>query len=456
MTEIYRLTKEERENILATTTHFNLHYNTTKTYKCVYDVLHSTTSYSRSVYKEVWCVVTNVARAISYRAKGLSIPRDKHAYTGNLQGIGYKRMMAVLEHLVQNDYLVEYLGGYCGDKKYTSVYVFTPKLLSLWEGVDTTKEIEYHPCVVLKDRESKTHLSTRGVKGAGKIRVFMEDYNTFIRPTTLCKDGVVLPTQHYFRSFLDNLETGGRFYNSSGGIQTMPQKERSKLTINNEATVELDFKAMHPSILYDLEWQQDEECIEGWIEQFFGGVYDPYKVDVSNYLKVDPELVESYKKHHNLVKYDPARNLVKYAIMVGLNADSHNGMCAAVTRKLYGEAKEWEDIDNPDLDFFGVVLPPKYKGVVQFPSSDFCNICKLANSPIKHHFTTDIGVKLQWIDSEIMAKVLNTLMLDGVAGFSVHDSVIVPESAAERAEYLMRTAYESVVGSSRFCIIERK
>lgn len=49
-----------------------------------------------------------------------------------------------------------------------------------------------------------------------------------------------------------NWNKGGRLYSIGGGYQMMPSKERMELTINGEATIELDLQASHLTILHAL------------------------------------------------------------------------------------------------------------------------------------------------------------------------------------------------------------
>jgi len=52
------------------------------------------------------------------------------------------------------------------------------------------------------------------------------------------------------RSFKGNFETGGRFY---CGAQRLSKHERSTITVNDSATIELDYKSLHLRLLYNLE-----------------------------------------------------------------------------------------------------------------------------------------------------------------------------------------------------------
>ena len=455
--EIHTLEKKEIEELLLSTTHFNIHYNKTKQYESVFKILVGMVKASDD--KEVWCLVTNIARALSDKASALSIPRNKEVYYNNKQDIGSTRLFRVLDTLVENDYLVFYRGGFlgCMEDKVQSVYKFTDKMLSLWEGITLSTKHTDGSGVIIKNRDTKLELPTRGVVGVGIMNKEIAFYNSVIKTVDIEKDGVLICNQSYFRSFLDNLHTGGRWYNRTGAIQTMSQQERKKLTMNKENVVELDFKAMHPSILYERVWQADKTYVEDWIKQFMGGKYDPYFVDISSFIDCDNDKVIAYQQAHNLPRYNPIRNLVKFAVMAGINAKDVQKASGAISEEVYKEMKKWDDAEtNSELKYYGIVIPPDHHGVHTFKTSFLCQAVRLSNGPIESFFFSDIGVELQYTDSQIISNVLSTFAEEGEVALSMHDSIIVRESLAERAEHLMRASYESVVGSSRFCVIERK
>jgi hypothetical protein len=451
---LYELTQDEVLELRLQATHFNIHYNDYKKYRHIVDNLVSEVSDGKS-RKEVMCIVTNLARALSYRASALMIPREYKAYTGNRQKIRYNKVNSVVDKMTEQGYFVCYKGGFMNDMsvKMVSTYLFTDKINSMFMGVDIKKESEYHPLVVIKDRDTSQFKPTRG---CSEMVSKIQCYNNVLHDAIVTFNGKVLPHQTYFRSFVDNQTTCGRFYNTAGGVQTMPQKQRSKLKINGEDVVELDFKAMHPSILYEWKWQDEPERVEKWIDFMFNGAYDPYKADTGLLLEVDEDIVQEYKRKHGLAKYDPLRNLIKYCVMVGLNAQSHMDACRALTSEFYGEAKKWDKEDTGDFKYYGIIKPANFNSVCTFPASFFCMACMNANQPIKEHFFTDKGVELQYIDSEIMFRVLNSLTEMGEPAFSEHDSIIVRKSLTGKAKKLMEDAYLSVVGSTNFCIIAEK
>ena len=61
-------------------------------------------------------------------------------------------------------------------------------------------------------------------------------------------------------------------------------------------------------------------------------------------------------------------------------------------------------------------------------------------------FNRGIGHGLQFTESRIMVDVLLRLMTEGIVALPIHDSIIVPRSAAARAQLVMERTFAEVVG----------
>jgi hypothetical protein len=69
------------------------------------------------------------------------------------------------------------------------------------------------------------------------------------------------------------------------------------------------------------------------------------------------------------------------------------------------------------------------------------------HSAIKAHIgSPNIGLKLQAVDSEIMALVLDTLRLENIPALPVHDSVIVPYQKRSKALAAMAESFKQITG----------
>lgn len=445
--DLWSIDKKERVQIQTRLTHFNIHYNQSKQYKHIVDEIMELGVGK----KEVWCVVTNIARALKYKAIGLSVPRQRSAYSNNEQGISQRRMVILLDKLEENQYTDNFTGGVVDWKDLTTVqscFVFKQKLLDLFIGVDVSQEQDNFHVVEIKDRSTKELKSKSGVRGVKIITEYMNAYNQQLMNTEISDETGLLSVQQYKRVFSDNLRQGGRIYNTAGGVQVKNEQERSYMKINGEDIVELDFKAMHPSLLYEQEYEENSEDIDDWISTTWGGDYNPYGAKMP-FLKVNMEKVEAFKNTFGLAKYDPIRNLNKHALMVSLNAKTYQKAYVQVTEEFRADQVGWDKLTK-DAKFYGI------ESVGNFPGHTVCQAVAAHNKPIAKYFFKDQGIKMQYLDSEIVADVLNRLLMEDEVLLPEHDSVIVRASIKDKVIGYMRSAYLELMGSDKFCYLEVK
>lgn len=442
--------KKDRVTIQTSITHCNIYYNERKKYKHIYDRLES--ELGKHYKKEIWCLIVNTARAMRYKAKGLAIPRDFAPYKGNVLKISHKRMVELVDTLERLGYIDIYTGGVVDWHKMLtvgSITLFKKKLIDIFNGVDVSDEEDYVELVVVKDRETGEHKPTRGHKGVRFIKEYLTKFNSILLKTQFSSPGTSHPVQQYRRVFSDNMNFGGRHYNSCGGLQTMSADDRLKLTINGESVAELDFKAMHVSLLYEEELEVNKEIVESWLTDEWGGEYIPYNVKLP-FVEVDEKLLGEFRVKYNKPNYDPIRNLAKHALMVSLNAQGYRSAFQQVTKEVYDDVKKIGTSDEGNCSFYGIVPGDR------FPGHTVCQAVQLHNKPVAHKFFTDQGVRLQYLDSEIMASVINRLICEDEPLLPEHDSVIVRQSIKESVKEYMEEAYLDVMGSKVFCFIEEK
>lgn len=446
--DLWKLGVERVGDVVAKTTHFNLHYNVTTKYKPVFD--HLLGLYGCRYAKEIRCIITNVARAINYRCVSIAVPRSRTtgAFADNPQSISHRKLIALIDTMEKDGWFDVYIGGYMGDKHLVSLCVIKDKLLNLYNGVDVRDAVDTH-FVEIKDRDSKECKPTRGVKGVADVNKFLKEVNSILRETMIWHPEREYGVQQYKRVYTEDLKHGGRFYNTVGGVQVLSSDERKRLTINGQPVVELDFKAMHASLLYEQLWQDDPDSIEEFIATQMGGVYDPYGADLS-YLNVDHNALEAYKEKYNKPSYDPLRNLNKHAFMVSINARNFKQAYVQVTQEVVNDYEKRMEGSEADCKFYGIVLGDR------FPGNAVCKSIAEWNAPIHPAFFHDSGIKLQYVDSEIMANIMTKMLTLKQPILPEHDSVIVRWDMEEQAREYMREAYKAVVGSDRFCVIESK
>lgn len=421
-------------------THFNLNYNKTKAYEGV--VISLASIYGWKKEKEIRSIVTNAVRAINSGALCLKIPRKKSTYTGNPQKISYERMMQLLDCMEKDGYVNLFIGGVTQwddgqpSELETSITEMTNKFVDLLKTVNTSSVIckDDMQEIEIKSRGTKKIMNTQGVKGVSGMRQNVLDFNTALIESRISLKGIELPDQKYKRVFIENLRTGGRWYNSVGGVQTMDKTLRPFLQIDNQDLVELDFKAMHANILYE---QLGEKLEEG---------FDPYAVDLWE-MYVDPSFVQQFKVRHGITSFDPGRNLVKMAVMIGLNAKDQKSAIRALSQKIGQDRSKYGTKDEHRALYYGI------KG------EDFKQIFSAIlehNSLIADKFFKDSGVYLQFVDSEILDSVISDTLAINEVLLPYHDGLLVKSSVAEQVKGFMYKAWYKQLGSINFCKVEKK
>ena len=188
-----------------------------------------------------------------------------------------------------------------------------------------------------------------------------------------------------------SMALGGRLYGP--WWQNLKKEERVHITINGSATVEVDYSALHPSMLYHMAGLPLPD----------GDLYDIY--DSPGY----DASIEPYKSQ---------RQLIKEFVVAKLNdLDSK-----------YRFSKEKADA----LGLTGPQLLARLKA--RLPE-------------VTKHFGTDIGLKLQRSDSDIAVLVIAKMMDQGYAALPIHDSFICDIMCKESLKRAMTEAYLEVMGN---------
>ena len=177
-------------------------------------------------------------------------------------------------------------------------------------------------------------------------------------------------------------DQGGRMF--GGWWMLVSEKLREAITINGQPTVELDYGACHPRMLYA---ERGLDCE--------GGVY------------ALPEIGGDF------------RGLLKWLMQVLLN----------------GKRRPSEkDLPN------GLALPPG------FSLAEIVGLFEARHQPIADAFRTGAGLRLMRMESDIALEVVTTAMAEGWVALSVHDSFLTTIDRKDRLEELMIHSYSSRLG----------
>jgi len=222
----------------------------------------------------------------------------------------------------------------------------------------------------------------------------------------------------------NSFECGGRFYCRSIGDnwQTMPSETRKYITIDNEATIELDYSSLHLNMIKD---------IEGIRKYKKYNISTTYETEVWQY--VNTKFYEiTLNEDSPLFGEDKSivvpREIVKYCYLVAINASNEQCVSAIVKQKVKGkEAIEFTKRKNwPQL----------------------CKQILKHDDDLQKYLCSDFGIKLQRMDSNITEYVLRYFTNRGILVLPVHDSYIIARQHAEQLKKVMQQAYWHVMNET--------
>lgn len=282
-----------------------------------------------------------------------------------------------------------------GERGRQSAFVPTPELVAIHDRILCGLEprlVNPREPIILRAGD-KSPLDYRDSRETNRQRRNVQAINEAISATDLDPLAKAKVVRIYNTSF----ERGGRFYGDGDSWQNMTSAARKALTINGEPVVELDFKTLHPVMLY-----AEAGC---------------------------PIPADSYD-----IQPWP-RGLVKRGLLILINAPNHVSARLAIAHT--DEMKEH--------------ISHGCGQAALRASSALIKAIKAKHAPIAWAFHSDTGARLMHRDSEIAERVMMDLLGEGVVALPVHDSFLVAASKRDRLEASMMRAAEQV-GLSRMQI----
>ena len=186
-----------------------------------------------------------------------------------------------------------------------------------------------------------------------------------------------------------SMELGGRFYR--GWWQSIPSQHRPHIRIDGKKTIEVDYSGMCLRILYALAKQ--EMSLED----------DPYDIGLDNWEG----------------RGDKRRSNIKKIINALINDED------------------------------GVyVIPKKALKLLNVTEEQFNSLLTKKHPLIAEQLNSGVGLKAQYIDSQIAEAVMLELMEEDIVVLPVHDSFIVPAGYQSALEASMNYHFNQITGSS--------
>lgn len=364
--------------------------------------------------KEVWVFINAAVSPVKHCTFGSLFTLSKENYTSannkNKSNISYVKCKRVVDRLDELGYIDMYVGFYDHYKQVSvkSCFVINDKLRCLFDGVNlkrVVRDVPEHTLVELRDGTTKEQITDLSrLKNIAQKRDLVKKYNDLLKSFDIrCKSVPVCAV--YKRVFTDDFNQHGRWYSQSA-LQTTKSTLRKHISINGVRTTEVDFKQLHPRILYQLD-----------------GIHKPFEW-------------EPYTDISDIVGDDKgkARSLSKMAMMCLLNSESLKQAKSAL----------WK-IFKDNNDFKGMHLG---KGNV---NKIFERLIE-KNTEISHWFGKEkLWAMLQHYDSEIATYTIEVFISHSKCILPWHDSFVVMHHDRDLLINTMKEAWKFVLGNNSNC-----
>lgn len=215
----------------------------------------------------------------------------------------------------------------------------------------------------------------------------------------------------HYAVFTGSMDLHGRLYTGRFGHQALRAMERQWICFDGEPSVELDYSAFHPRMLYHLEGL---ECLS-----------DPYSLWGAD-------------------TTDNQREMVKHLLSALINADTELAAIRACNYATSDYRCKRDRKVGKELDDARAL-----RDTVRATGLSFAGILPLARERhyrINKYFCSDIGVQLMNKDSRIALNVLYHFARRDIPCLGMHDSFIVPAHAEAELKEVMHRSYRNVVG----------
>jgi hypothetical protein len=380
-----------------------------------------------------------LVRLLRYKMDGCYFSCHGSRYIGSVicngrgikSGVGYIGVMNILSMLEIDGMISVSKGGMLHGEKINSYFILTQEGMDWIESMDITfpKSVPLKSSVIEIRDNNKESIVFKNTEELVAMREWVTEYNTLMSTHEVLVDYLPFPI-HMVRKFIrESLAYGGRYYYTGLSVQTVEAYKRKGILIDGEATVELDYKSMHPAIL-----AESNGVI--WTKGF-----DPYRLDYS-VMAIDIEALDAYKLTINPT-HNPIRNLAKLALMCAINCKSKRQAYAALKHKFEDDGKK--NIEDQ-----------KYYGILEFePKMLYANLAD-NNVEIAKYFFTDTGVKLQRVDSDIAEFIMKACIRQDIPVLCIHDSFIVKRKHHGELHKLMKDGWAFRLGTNFNCYVEEK
>ncbi len=394
------------------------------------------------IKQTVSCFILNVSKPIVFNQDTITLVLDNTVYSRRLifDGRDVNRKISIKEHrpflswLDREGFISLKVGGvesykmkngiWVVDKTSCSSITLKAKLKDIFESIggEDSKKLTRSDLplikdnVILKDKRKKkiTYKMTPHIKN---MINGVKEMNTVNSGSIISLNGKDFDVQGSKIFNNSSFKDGGRTYLMGDyNIQGLPKELRNQITINGEPVVEVDYSALHPSIVAEIEG----ENLNG---------NDPYGIQIAGY---NVQVLRKIAKLALIIMF----NVQEDTIQRGLNSAS--------------QALRTEIMKNPKLSPRTLFMEGKIPKET-IDTKEILGALMERNYFAGDWFFQGKGLVLQHVDSNMMDFIIAHFTQRGEVAIPIHDSVIVRESLKEECYKVMKEAYHTVLGSTTNC-----
>lgn len=395
----------------------------------------NTTEHKEKTNQAIACVLNQAVKEVAYGRNSFSIPLRTSSYSVPLiyngvtvnRNVGYRPMIRVIDWMCNIGLAQKEVGGvleweYKDGKIVPKKVVHSTITLSEYLIDKIKPYAERRRVTVIKSvievRDKDGNIIPKRLDSYNKAMVNLyTEFNKSLRDFNISIDGVSVDFQ--VRKIYNNssLDQGGRVYGCEDPLiysNLLPRDNRDRILIDEDRTVELDFKYLHIALVCERD---------GIILPEY---FDPYQVDLDGFSSKG------------------ARWMGKKASLIMINAGIGDVGMGALGKDVNEDSRTQQLREDGDI--------PSGK----LPRKEVFRAILTRNPFLKKYVDKPIGMVMQNLDSKIMDAIIAEMLLIGEVIVPVHDSIVVRQGVKDIAEEVMRKAYLKVMGSDNNCRIEVK
>lgn len=314
---------------------------------------------------------------------------------------------------------------------------YPPKIRASFKLVQLFIKLKLQPSILQRSPEEEVIILKRGGKRVDyedtweteDMRAFLKGYNkrmaSCVGNTFTKKDLGEIPAYvnlnnpHLYRIFSrGSWVLGGRWY--SNFWTNLNKDLRKKITLSGQPVCELDYKALHPTLLY---LREGAKVPAG----------DLYSIDGYKYNDKD------------------TRTLMKRILNTMINASDEKAALGAILELLNRPVYRKNGDNSPQLK-----KPHWLKKACNNELKPILDAIKKQHEPIQRYFLSDEGVRLQRLDSEIAKYVLKEFSGMNIVILPEHDSFVAQKQHEQTLRDTMLRAFQAVANTSYIIQIDKK